>query len=64
MLKNLTLAAVAAASLATASISMSASAEAHPWHHWKRWNHPHRHCAVKKVWRHHHWVYKKVCWVY
>jgi hypothetical protein len=62
MLKKLTLTAVAVAALATASVSMSASADAHAaWKHGKRWNHPHRQCVVKKVWRTHFWVKKTVC---
>ncbi len=60
MLKKLTLAAVAA----TAIIGFSASAEAHPWNHHHGWNHHHRHCVMKKHWRHHHWVWKRVCWGY
>lgn len=65
MLRKITLAAVAVASLGAASFTMTGAAEAHPnHHHWKRWHHHHRHCTVKKVWRHHHWVKKTVCWVH
>ena len=63
MIKKFALVAVAAAALTTASFGLSASAEARPnYHHWKRWNQPRR-CVTKKVWRNHHWVVKKVCWI-
>lgn len=60
MIKKFTLAAIAAAALTTASFGFSASAEAQP-NHWKRW-HQQRRCVTNKVWRHHHWVVKKICW--